>query len=86
MSIKSCVRKQLKKEVFRRVLISFLSLKKEKYALPLIMSYIHLKIKKMLKKFLIYMQTDFVRFLISLLKITHDMMVKTWRCVPFMNH
>ena len=37
------------------------------------------------KNFLEYCQTDFARFLISLLKITHDMIVKTWRCVPLMN-
>ena len=41
--------------------------------------------KKDAENLLSYVRTDFVRFLISLLKITHDMIVKTWQCVPAMN-
>lgn len=43
------------------------------------------KSKKEAERFLKYLQTDFVRFLISLLKITHDMIVKTWQCVPLLD-
>ena len=37
------------------------------------------------ENFLSYLQTDFVRFLISTLKVTHDIIVKTWKHVPLMD-